>query len=350
MRQVNRDEVEAPAILSKRYDDDKTELDRLREAFQAGKELKFNRYKEDKVKQALDRLFHGKCAYCESFYAGTQPVDVEHYRPKGGVDGVDDHPGYWWLAGDWENLLPSCIDCNRKRRQKTPIAPGGQLVTLTEDGDFDRQRTLSTGKATAFPLDDGSPRASGETDSVDSEKRLLLDPTRENPDDDLIFHVDRNHLVSLVFPKPLDPADALALPPADDAGAVAAAANTAQVSTRGAVSIQVYGLNRLQLVQARTRVLRDLEFLLDMAISIGTLMEEVEDRRKRDAQTLSDMNGGGDPEIRAILEANQPLDKRLVKNLRQHRDALFDRMREMTANDAPYSAVAKAWVRAFHSS
>lgn len=336
MRRVNRDEVAEPSILSKRYGDNKTELDRLREAFQAGDELKFNRYKEDKVKQALDKLFHGKCAYCESFYAGTQPVDVEHYRPKGGVDGVDEHPGYWWLAGDWENLLPSCIDCNRKRRQKTPDAPSGQLVSLTRDGDFDRQRTLSTGKATAFPLEQDSPRASKENDNIDDEKRLLLDPTREDPENDIVFHVDREKLISLVFPKPVG---------------AAAGANAAQVSERGAVSIQIYGLNRLQLVQARTRVLRDLEFLLDMAISIGTLMEEVDERCKVAEKELKKMNRAGQnkPDVRKVLEANLPLDRRLVTNLRQHRDALFDRMREMTADDAPYSAVAKAWVKAFVS-
>ena len=112
----------------------------------------------------------GKCAYCESFYAGTQPVDVEHYRPKGKVDGMAGHPGYWWLAGRWENLLPSCIDCNRKRRQKTPKAADGLLVTLLENGDFDRQDTLSTGKATAFPLAEGSPRALQEGDDLDAER------------------------------------------------------------------------------------------------------------------------------------------------------------------------------------
>jgi hypothetical protein len=77
-------------------------------------------------KTAFFELFNGKCAFCE---APISPVyfDVEHFRPKSGVteeDGtkatyVDDygevreHPGYYWLAYDWRNLLPSCPDCNR---------------------------------------------------------------------------------------------------------------------------------------------------------------------------------------------------------------------------------------------
>ncbi|MEF9674035.1 hypothetical protein QNM99_25505 [Pseudomonas sp. PCH446] len=47
-------------------------------------------------------------------------MDVEHYRPKGAVSEDASHPGYWWVAMDWDNLLPSCIDCNRKRKQVTP--------------------------------------------------------------------------------------------------------------------------------------------------------------------------------------------------------------------------------------
>lgn len=76
-------------------------------------------------------LFHNKCAYCET------PVDLdrfggdsEHFRPKGNVtiqgennkkvaaectfpDGRKmPHPGYFWLAYDWRNLMPACTFCN----------------------------------------------------------------------------------------------------------------------------------------------------------------------------------------------------------------------------------------------
>ena len=153
MRQVDRGDVNEPSILDAPIrNDGRTERERNKDRLREGKKPGFTRYKHDTVKEALEALFHGKCAYCESDYAGTQPVDIEHYRPKGEVEGVPDHPGYWWLAAEWENLLPSCIDCNRKRRQKTPKAGSSSLATLAEDGDFDRQATLNSGKEASFPL------------------------------------------------------------------------------------------------------------------------------------------------------------------------------------------------------
>src|SRR5688500_10656800 len=87
----------------------------------ANKEASFTyaAYKLPTVKEAIQTLFHGKCAYCESNYTNVHPVDVEHFRPKGRivVEGKPSKPGYYWLAARWENLLPSCIDCNRERKQ-----------------------------------------------------------------------------------------------------------------------------------------------------------------------------------------------------------------------------------------
>src|SRR5215471_18439838 len=86
-------------------------------------------YKEQR--QAYLDLFHGKCAYCEAKIVLDQHGgDVEHFRPKGAVTDEHDrpvsirdrqgrarkHPGYYWLAYDRENLLPSCIACNRPKR------------------------------------------------------------------------------------------------------------------------------------------------------------------------------------------------------------------------------------------
>ncbi|WP_314961798.1 hypothetical protein [Bradyrhizobium cosmicum] len=75
------------------------------------KAFPFQAYKAEGVKKRLEELFHGKCAYCESLYASQAPVDVEHYRPKGRVKDEHAHPGYWWLASEWTNLLPASITC-----------------------------------------------------------------------------------------------------------------------------------------------------------------------------------------------------------------------------------------------
>lgn len=82
--------------------------------------------------------FRGKCAYCESRLYSNQYGDLDHYRPKGAVkdvatgkpvrielEGVEqNHPGYYWLAYDWQNLLPTCELCNRPSLRRS----GGRRI------------------------------------------------------------------------------------------------------------------------------------------------------------------------------------------------------------------------------
>ncbi len=81
--------------------------------------------------------FFGKCTYCETPVLVGQYGDIEHWRPKGAVSDMNgnpvDHPGYYWLAYDWRNLLLSCITCNRKwKKTRFPVngshasEPGGE--------------------------------------------------------------------------------------------------------------------------------------------------------------------------------------------------------------------------------
>eukprot|EP01034_Spumella_vulgaris_P009128 gene9128-11597_t len=122
MRAAPRGPQAAPACLDQPDKKGLNERDRARAHQQSTDPKKgsfeFAAYKHEEVKRRLDALFHGKCAYCETFYSASAPVDVEHYRPKGAVSENPNHPGYWWLAMSWDNLLPSCIDCNRKRNQR----------------------------------------------------------------------------------------------------------------------------------------------------------------------------------------------------------------------------------------
>jgi len=75
------------------------------------------------MKWHLFDLFHGKCAYCEHKPQAGYVGDVEHYRPKGKVDEDPDHPGYYWLAYDETNLLPSCAFCNQHHAAKLTHFP-----------------------------------------------------------------------------------------------------------------------------------------------------------------------------------------------------------------------------------
>lgn len=342
MRPVDRRKVPEPPILRQNYPNtEENELARAAAHMEKNRALAnpkdrkafpFSRYKENTVKAALERLFHGKCAYCESYYGGTQPVDVEHYRPKGEVDGVKDHEGYWWLAMDWDNLLPSCIDCNRRRQQKTPDPQAGSLIRLLEDGDFDRSRQILTGKSSIFPLESEASRAKDPNGQIAAERRLLLDPTRDDPRLHLGFFVERDNLVGLVYPKPQA---------AEDAQSPDVLPNRQQVSAMGMTSIQVYGLNRLGLVQARTKVLRDLEFLLQLILGLSEIAEELSGQIERRAR--SRRAGTPSPaEVRDIA-----LSRRILAKIRDYQGESVAQMRSMTAPEAPYSELARAWLSTY---
>lgn len=176
------------------------------------KSYEFKVYSDDAVKTSLNESFGFKCAYCESSYGATQPVDVEHYRPKAAVltgTGRTLKPGYYWLAATWENLLPSCIDCNRAR---------GQTTT-------DGARDLS-GKANRFPLADERRRVR-RPGSVKREKPLLLHPYFDDPGEYLEFGPEG------VLRAARDPRG-----PGGE-------------SARGRATRDVLGLNRTRLVRAR---------------------------------------------------------------------------------------------------
>ncbi len=136
----------------------------------SAKYTKYAAYKADDVKATLQQAFRGKCAYCESSYSATQPMAVEHYRPKGEVviAGKRTPPGYYWLASAWDNLLPSCTDCNSPRRQ---VLPDGTAVV---------------GKANAFPLSAERTRAFA-PGAESAERRLVLHPYLDRPERHLTF-------------------------------------------------------------------------------------------------------------------------------------------------------------------
>jgi hypothetical protein len=217
-------------------------LELYSQAANLSKSFDFKAYKSKTVIDELTRLFAGKCAYCESKYQATQPVDVEHYRPKGGYNTLElpasptsrkrgataqpmeakvklQTPGYYWLAMSWDNLLPACIDCNRERNQLVPDE--------TSSNGF---KTIKVGKGNNFPLVDESKRrldkATGKLThtSKKREQPLILDPARDKPDQHLEFTEEGIVRPALVKNKP---------------------------SPRGEASIQVYALQRIGLVQER---------------------------------------------------------------------------------------------------
>lgn len=104
-----------------------------------------SKYSAISVKNALEKAFSGKCAYCESIIGIVSTGHIEHYRPK---------VRYPSLSFEWTNLLLSCPKCNSK-----------------------------TYKGTKFPkAQDGGP---------------ILNPCSDNPEDHIEFIYDRNLQLAL---------------------------------------------------------------------------------------------------------------------------------------------------------
>lgn len=182
--------------------------------FVKGKTSLFRAYGHESLRDVLNELFCYKCAYCETHYGATQPVAIEHYRPKSEVsEGTKRiRPGYYWLAAEWANLFPSCTDCNSRRGHKFP------------DGT---RQTL--GKGNEFPLARPDRRATGPGEER-GEQPLLLNPSKDFADRHLRFYVVDGS------------GDVVAQPTISPSG---------KVSVRGETSIRVYALNRPQLVKRR---------------------------------------------------------------------------------------------------
>lgn len=216
------------------------------------KAMQFKAYKHDTVRDALAHLFGPKCAYCESVYVNTSPMEVEHFRPKGEIvtsSGEIIFPGYWWRASTWENLLPSCIDCNRARWHDGVSGP------------------YKYGKQNLFPLMEGSIYAVGE-DGIANELPLLLDPTVDNPASHLLF-IQRDGLGGKK--------DSIVVPLTDKQN---------NEDLRGRKSIEVYGLNRDGLRHSRNLQITHLRLALEMIENDWLAAKKETDMQKREVSQV----------------------------------------------------------------
>jgi uncharacterized protein (TIGR02646 family) len=182
-------------------------------------------YRDPAVKAALEKLFNNKCAYCESPGFAGFPWDVEHFRPKASVAEDNMHAGYYWLAYTWANLYPSCVFCNQRRKDQPTFD--------------DPILGPATGKLDQFPVADENSRAHNPCDSLADEDPLLLDPCSDQPALHLTFDV---------------------------AGGV----SPREGSLKGDTTIQVFGLKRKRLRDARLDVLATISELIEGHVAAGT--------------------------------------------------------------------------------
>lgn len=229
MRRVNRSNVQIPESLDGPTSLAAIERTRAAQHFQnnPGQPFTFKAYKQKDVVKALNTLFHGKCAYCESKINSVQPTDVEHFRPKSRVASCPTHPGYWWLAANWDNLLASCIDCNRRRSQTLE-----QIASDPFDDVVNGQVNL--GKGDLFPIL-GANYAFSEADDHEAEDPALIDPTLRDPKAHLVWLQERE--LSLIAPRE----------------------QNGVMDPYGRHTYRVFGLNRQGLVELRTARLREIK-------------------------------------------------------------------------------------------
>ncbi len=206
---------------------------------------KFAVYKAPDVRAALEEAFGGRCAYCECAYDKSQPMAVEHFRPKGEVviNGKRTPPGYYWLASEWTNLLPCCTDCNSPRKQDLPEA------------------TRVAGKANAFPLASEKTRATKPGEEK-RERRLLLHPYFDHVEKHIEFVWDGR-----------------------DWGWVQAKRTASgRPSAKGAKTIEVCALQRKGLLRARKeqiiRLLGALESVKEAKGNIARYPDDVDFKRQ----------------------------------------------------------------------
>lgn len=226
MKYIDRSCVAIPAVLADTNSKAATERLKVKAHYAnpTCTTYDFDAYRDREVLAALNTLFNSKCAYCEGYYRATSPTDIEHFRPKGRVSNEARHKGYWWLASTWNNLLASCILCNREQHNEL-------FNFITADW---HHAPIKSGKVDHFPLS-GPYRAFTETDDLTQEDPLLIDPTERDPAE----YISWKKMEGLKVVVPLHEAD---------------------TTTRYAqTSIQVYGLNRRPLVEDRTRIAQTIE-------------------------------------------------------------------------------------------
>ena len=147
--------------------------------------IRFRQALWTELKWHLFELFRGKCGYCEWRPQTGAAGDVEHFRPRHKVHEDPGHPGYYWLAYDVSNLLPSCELCNRARGKMTQFPVADNLYAYNpEELAKERPLLLNPFDSSSNPLDhlnfDEFGLVSGRTDRGERSREA--------------YHLNRAHL------------------------------------------------------------------------------------------------------------------------------------------------------------
>ncbi len=189
-----------------------TKLLSIKDTEKPGKKIN-NLYNDNSVRIALNELYNNKCAYCEGIANTSKFVSrIDHYRPKNGIKNIKNHKGYYWLAYEWTNLLPTCEKCNIKKSNQFPLNNEDTRISdnLEKEGFLQKNNFVFE----KFNLK-----------QLENEERLLLNPEIDKVEEHLYFSItgEIKHLTE-----------------------------------KGKKSINVYDLNRSSLIFERRKIVDDM--------------------------------------------------------------------------------------------
>ncbi|MEM8994725.1 MAG: AAA family ATPase [Acidobacteriota bacterium] len=150
----------------------------------------------------------GVCAYCGA-PVDAESLEVGHIRPRANtVNFSGEHfpRHYFWLAFEWSNLVPMCRPCSVARGNRFPLVSEADRIPVPASPDFD---------ADAMEV------------AVAAEPALLVDPTREDPEEHFTYDLPTGEVAPL--------------------------------TERGDVTIELFDLNRPELVEARRLAVLEIE-------------------------------------------------------------------------------------------
>jgi hypothetical protein len=227
-------------------------------------------------KWLLRNKFNNKCAYCEKSLSDI-PTDAEHWRPKRRITGVKtgEHPGYFWLAYSWRNLLPACSMCNSYDGKKNQFPITNVHVFRRRLTDAERAQLIRPDEAIESTKEPGVWYLGAE-DLDALEDPLLLHP-----------YVERDPTEHLEFTSD---------------GAVEGR------TKKGEWSIRVFALNRDELRELRYRAEQDtvtgLSFFINWALNNGrSRQESLEEAEVTVARNLDERSPFSAAKLAALARA-----------------------------------------------
>lgn len=145
------------------------------------------------IGEALDRMAHGKCAFCEIRLGTGSYAAIEHYQPKS---------HFPELSFEWSNLFPVCQVCNTTKGSQ--LHGGALLKPDQDDAELFFSLDIDSGKLMPHPsLDPHQRRRAEETIRICNLNRGALCVSRRERLDEVSREIETigSNLAHLLRPE-----------------------------------------------------------------------------------------------------------------------------------------------------